>query len=150
MIAGLFIALSLLLWSFSGAGVTVLGTSMITNISGSQDPTWECFIDNASIGRNSAALEIFPQNNWVLCEDSHAPDGPHVLTVQVAVSNQQTFWFDQIQYLPSFNVSLDHSIVRIDSTDEAVQFSSGWQSSAVMVNHTQTAGSSVTLEFSGS
>ena len=148
MIPGLFVALSLLLWSFSGAQVIVLGTSITTNISGSQDPTWECFIDNASIGWNTVLIN--PENNWVLCEDSHLPDGPHVLRVQVTVSNQQTFWFDQIQYLPFFDVSLDQSIVRIGSTDQAVQYSSGWQPMAGIANYTQTEGSSLTLDFSGS
>ena len=148
MIAGLFIALSLLLWSFSGSQVIVLGTTITTNSSGIQDPTWECFIDNASIGWNTTAVVI--ENNWILCEDSYLLDGPHVLRVQVIVSNQQTFWFDQIQYLPSFNVSLDQSIVRIDSTDEAVQYSSGWLPLTGNVNYTQTEGSSLTLDFSGS
>ena len=145
MIAGLFIALSLLLWSFSGAEVIVLGTTGITQ---SLHPPWECFIDNASIGPGIPPTD-YPDNNVLLCEDRNLPDGPHVLWVQVTISNQQTFLFDQIQYLPSFNVSLDQSIVRIGSTDKAVQYSSGWQPVAGM-NYTQTEGSSLTLDFSGS
>ena len=43
---------------------------------------------------------------------------------KVNVSNQQTFWFDQIQYAPSASASLNQSFLRIDSTDPAIQYSS--------------------------
>ena len=45
----------LTLLSFSGSGITVYGTSITTNASGTQDPTWECFIDNTSIGWSLAS-----------------------------------------------------------------------------------------------
>ena len=64
--------------------------------------------------------------------------------------HQQTFWFDQIQYLPSSNVPLDNSTVRVDSSDPAVQYSSGWTELDGIVNFTKTAGSTVTYEFFGS
>ena len=62
---------------------------------------------------------------------------------------QQSFWFDQIQYLPSSNVSLDNSTVYVDSSDPAVKYSSGWTELNGIVNLTQTAGSTVTYEFFG-
>ena len=142
-----FIVLFLVNGCFSGSKITVLGTSITTNASGTQDPTWECFIDNISIGWNISAGSG-AENNWVLCQ-SNLQDGPHVLTMNVTVLHDQTFWFDQIQYLPSSKVSLDNSTVRVDSSDPAVQYGSGWTELDGIVNLTQTTGSTVTYDFIG-
>ena len=69
--------------------------------------------------------------------------------MNVTVLHQQTFWFDLIQYRPSSNVSLDNSTVRVDSSDLAVKYSSGWRELNGIVNLTQIAGSTVTYEFFG-
>ena len=143
-----FIALSLVFGRFSGSQPTVLGTSITTNASGTQDPTWECFIDNISIGWNfSPGSEN--ENNWVFCQNDQLLDGPHVLSMNVTVLHLQNFWFDQIQYLPSSNVPLYNSTLRVDSSDPAVQYSSGWTESLDIVNLTQSAGSTVTFQFFG-
>ncbi|KAF8811571.1 hypothetical protein BYT27DRAFT_6442198 [Phlegmacium glaucopus] len=125
---------------FSGSSVVVLGTSITTKASGTQVPTWECFVDNNSIGWSTASY--FAENNWIFCQNNQLQDGPHVLSVRAKVSNQQTFWFDQIQYIPSSNL-------RIDSSDPAIQYSSGWQPLNGIVNFTQIAGSTLTYQFSG-
>ena len=66
------------------------------------------------------------QNNWILCA-AQFQDRPHLLTVNANVSNEQTFWFDQIQYVPSASVSLNQSLLRIDASDLAIQYSNlGW------------------------
>jgi hypothetical protein len=150
---------------FSGSAVLVYGTSITTNVSGIQDPFWECFIDNTSIGSfpsaANAGSDSPTQNNWILCGGGppQFSDGPHLLTVNANVSNQQTFWFDQIQYAPSASVSLNQSLLRIDSNDSAIQYSSGWQSEQLMIGttqlyhtskYTQTDGSTLTYQFSGS
>ena len=142
-----FIALSLIFGGFSGSQVIVLGTSMTTNASGTQDPTWECFVDNISIGWNISSGAGF-ENNWVFCQGDQQ-DGPHVLSVNVTVLDMQTFWFDQIQYIPSSNVPLDNSTVRVGSSDPAVLYSSGWTELDGIVNLTQTKWSTVTYQFSG-
>ena len=151
---------------FSGSAIVVYGTianSSITNASGTQDPTWECFIDNNSIGW------ILPptdgtQNNYDLCDGgpAHFEDGPHSLTLKVNVSNQQTFWFDQIQYAPSASVSLNQSFLRIDSNDSAIQYSpaGGWSYQAIFssgislfggnTSSTQITGAALTYQFFGS
>ena len=150
---------------FSGSGITVYGTSITTNASGTQDPTWECFIDNTSIGWSLAsAAPNKPggsQNNWILCGGGpdQFQDGHHILTVNANVSNQQTFWFDQIQYTPSANVSLDQLFLRIDANDPAIQYSSGWSFSDYPISYTQIngngsstqlPGATLTYQFSGS
>ena len=143
---------------FSGSAVIVYGTSIITNASGTQDPTWECFIDNTSIGGNPAPA--VSQNNWPLC-DAQFLDGPHSLTVNANVSNQQTFWFDQIQYAPSASVSLNQSLLRIDSNDPEIQYSPagvwqmlsifvGFPGNEVNISSTQINGAKITYKFSGS
>ena len=158
---------------FSGSAVIVYGTSITTNASGTQDPTWECFIDNTSIGWSLSSDNYYVQgggqNNWPLCFGGPAQfqDGPHSLTVKAKVSNQQTFWFDQIQYAPSASVSLNQSFLRIDSNDSAIQYSpaGGWtlvnsdqyQIISDMelkiygnVSYTQTTGATLTYQFFGS
>ena len=155
----------LTLSSFSGSGVTVYGTSITTNASGTQDPTWECFIDNKSIGWDISSDSGVggSQNNWILCGAGPFQDGPHMLTVNANVSNQQTFWFDQIQYTPSASVQLlDQRFLYIDSGDSAIQYTSGWSppgGSGSGLSYTQgpvngtstnSPGSFLTYQFSGS
>jgi hypothetical protein len=135
---------------FSGSKIIVLGTSITTNASGTQDPTWECFIDDISIGWDLSSGDARPENSWVFCQSNlQLEDGPHVLRTTVTVLHQQTFWFDQIQYIPSSNVPLDNLTVRVDSSDPAIQYSSGWTEMDGIVNLTQNAGSTVTYEFLG-
>ncbi|KAF8808416.1 hypothetical protein BYT27DRAFT_7096793 [Phlegmacium glaucopus] len=135
-------------YAFNGSAVTVMGTSITTNTSGTQDPTWECFVDNKSIGWNTV-LPYVEMNNWIFCQDNQLQDGPHVLTVGAKVANQNTFWFDQIQYLPSANVSLDQSILRIDSTNPELVYDSGWRVWEDFVYLTQVTGASFTYVFTG-
>lgn len=142
-----FIALSLVYGPFSGTQVIVFGSSITTNASGTQDPTWECFVDDVSIGWN-LAKGTASENNWVLCQ-SDLKDGPHVLTTIVTVLHQQPFWFDQIQYVLPSGVPPVNSTVKIDSSDPAVRYSSGWGEFSGIVNLTQVAGSTVTYDFFG-
>ena len=148
-----FIAPSLAYGCFSGTQITVLGSSITTNTSATnntsatQDPTWECFVDNISIGWHISA-GTRTENNWVLCQ-SDLKDGHHVLTTNVTILHQQPFWFDQIQYLPSSGVAPANSSVRVDSSDSAIRYSSGWGEYSGIVNLTQTAGSTVTFDFLG-
>ena len=132
--------------------VIVYGTSNTTNASATQDPTLECFIDNISIGSSPSSNVAFNDslNNWVLC-DAGPPqlveDGPHILTVNENIS-EQTFWLDQIQYAPSANVSLNQSLVRIDASDPAIQYSpatgSEWNFTVFPINY-----DSSTLQVAG-
>ena len=141
-----FITLSLVFGRFSGSQITVLGTIITTNTSGTQDPTWECFVDNISIGWNISAGSA-AENSWIFCQNDLLQNGPHVLIVNVTVLHEQTFWFDELQYLPSSNVSLYNSTVIVYSSDSAVQYSSGWTELNGNVNLTQTAGSTLRFQF---
>ena len=73
-----------------------------------------------------------------------------MLTVNANVSNEQTFWFDQIQYAPSASVSLNQSLLRIDPSDSAIQYSPGWEpsnSSAYSYNFTLIDGVENLVQF---
>ena len=95
----------------------VFGSNNIRNDSGVLDPTWECFVDNISIG--ASAPFQFPENNWVFCQQDTLVDGAHVLTVNATVSQNQTFWIDDIQYVPSASVSLDQKAIVVEHLGKA-------------------------------
>ena len=79
------------------------------------DPAWECFVDNISIG--STAPFTMPENNWLFCEEGTLSDGPHILTVNATVLKNQTFWFDDIRYIPSVRVPLNQAAIVVDHLD---------------------------------
>jgi hypothetical protein len=152
----------LTLSSVSGSEVVVYGTSITTNASGTQVPTWECFIDGISIGGNPSSSgsstvlgALANENNWMLCGPTQFHDGLHLLTVNANVSNQHTFWFDQIQYALSASVSLNQPLLRINATDSAIQYSpiDDWQRMNVfplgLTILTTVNGSTITYQFSG-
>ena len=76
-------------------------------------------------------------------------DGPHVLTVNVTVLKNQTFWFDNIQYLPSASVPLNQAAIIVDSLDSQLQYGSGWGALGSGANMTTVAGSIFTFDFIG-
>lgn len=60
--------------------------------------TSECFIDNTSIGWSMGSIAPLIRNNWswiicanILLQDGPNASGPHVLTVNANVSNEQDF-----------------------------------------------------------
>jgi hypothetical protein len=140
---------SLVLGRFSGSHIIVRGT--IQNGSTNQDPAWECFIDNIEIAQYAIPDNYkISQNAMPLCQSDALQDGPHVLIINVTVL-QHTFWFDEIQYIPSSNVPLDNSTVMVVPEDPAIQYGSGW---ALLFSddnrmYTETTGSNITYEFFG-
>ncbi|KAF8801614.1 hypothetical protein BYT27DRAFT_7114517 [Phlegmacium glaucopus] len=134
-------------FTFHGTQVAVIGSNIIRNNSGVLDPSWQCFIDNISIGATTPFLN--PENKWNFCSYGSLLDGPHIITVNVTVQNQ-TFWFDNIQYVPSASVPLDQEIILVESQDPQLQYGQGqWQSLADSVpNMNMTLVSGATLNFS--
>lgn len=80
------------------------------------------------------------------------------------VRNQQTFWFDMLQFVPTQDVRLVESILRIDALDPAIANNAGWQTlnqSTLRAYgdyekffgttiYTNVAGGWLTLNFTGS
>ena len=103
-----------------GTQIKVVGVNI-----GLSSPTWECFIDN--IGFSIYPNDGSDSNNRVICEEDTLVDGPHNLVVDATVlNNSQTFWIDNIQYVPSASVSLDQAAIVVDRLDPQLQFSQGW------------------------
>jgi hypothetical protein len=131
-----------------GTAVSVIGTNSGNTDS---DPSWECFVDNVSIGSNPRFP--FPENNRVFCEDDSLPDTQHTITLRATVSGQ-TLWFDRILYSPSSSVNLDLSFITIDAGDPAVTYGPGWQEmrDSVMTDIGKMSlqqGANATVDFSG-
>ena len=66
----------------------------------------------------------------------------------------QTFWFDNIQYLPSTSVPLDQAAIIVDNLDSQLQYGTGWGPLVegavdVHVNITAVAGSVFHFDFIG-
>ena len=131
----------------SGTQIKVIGSNNIRNDSGVLDPTWQCFVDNISIGASTP----FPyaENNWVFCEQDTLVDGPHILTVNATILKSQTFWIDNIQYVPSASVSLDQKAVVVDNLDPQLQYGQGWQALGGTANMTTVPGSIFLYNFIG-
>ncbi|KAF8801613.1 hypothetical protein BYT27DRAFT_7197850 [Phlegmacium glaucopus] len=134
-------------FAFNGTQIRVVGSNNIRNDSGVLDPTWQCFIDNISIGASTPFQ--YPENNWEFCEQNTLLDGPHILTVNATVLKSQTFWIDNIQYVPSASVSLDQAAIVVDSVDPQLQYGQGWQALGGNANMTTVAGSIFTFDFIG-
>ncbi|KAG6826442.1 hypothetical protein H0H92_015769 [Tricholoma furcatifolium] len=130
------------------SSITVWGTTALIKIDNGTtwDPSWECFVDNVSIG--STAPFQYPENNWVLCGSSSFSDGQHTLTLKVSTSGN-TFWFDYITYVPSPSVSLQSAVIMVQNTDPDVIYGSGWGALAGFANETSTVGSQVKFNFIG-
>jgi hypothetical protein len=129
-----------------GSSVEVWGTNFPVNTASGIDPTWECFVDNVSIG--ATAYFQYPENNWLLCQKPQLNDGSHVLTVKVT-SGGHTFWFDYIRYTPSASVSTTTSILLVDNHDPAIVYGPGWGALGSTATFTTNLGSEMSFDFTG-
>ncbi|KAF9563615.1 hypothetical protein CPC08DRAFT_760785 [Agrocybe pediades] len=135
-------------FDFEGSSGEVVMTNNVKLSGSSQDPVWECKIDGNTIPLGKPFQ--FTENNWTLCSwsaDQVSP-GKHTLTV-TSTSSGQTLLLDYIQYTPSPGVSVSNSFIRIDDTDSAIQYGSGWQSINGLGRIAANGGSTMTLSFYG-
>jgi hypothetical protein len=135
------------IYALAGTAVDVMGSNNRVNTSNGWDPSWECFIDNVSIG----ATDPFPyfENNWLLCHKPDLNDGPHQLTVNVTSNTGQMFWFDYIQYTPSATLSLGTAFIRFDHLDPAIVYGPGWGPLGDTANMTTALGTEAKFNFTG-
>jgi hypothetical protein len=117
------------------------------NTTAGWDPSWECFVDNISIG--ATAPFQYDENNWLLCEQANLIDGSHEITVNVTSTTGQPFWFDYVQYAPSASVSEQTAYVIVDHLDPAIQYGNGWAALGGTANMTSTQGSVLQFNFTG-
>ncbi|KAF9483497.1 hypothetical protein BDN70DRAFT_873790 [Pholiota conissans] len=110
-------------YDFSGTSVTVAGANQFsTNVSALV--SWQCFVDSESIPVISFAPP--PANRVPFCKKDGLADSNHTITVNATVTNQQTFFFDYIQYVPSATVPLDQTSIAVNWTDPQLIFSGTW------------------------
>ncbi|PPQ69586.1 hypothetical protein CVT25_000960 [Psilocybe cyanescens] len=134
-------------YQFSGTQISVFGTTNVKNSSsGIVDPSWECLIDNNSIG--STPPFLFIENNWNLCSADNLPSGTHTLTVNT-FSHGRHFWFDYLQYTPSNVDDLNNALVKVPRTDPDIVYDGTWQNLGNIATMTRASGSSATLSFTG-
>ena len=130
-----------------GTLVKVWGTNNRVNGTAGWDPTWECFVDNVSIG----ATDPFPydENNWLLCAKAGINDGLHEIKVIVTTTGQP-FWFDYIQYAPSSSVSEETAYIVVDNLDSGLQYGGGWTALGSTANMTNYRDTEFRFNFTGS
>ncbi|EFI28314.1 hypothetical protein CC1G_13843 [Coprinopsis cinerea okayama7 len=137
-----------LTFRFTGTRIRLLGTSAITNTTGTVDPSWECFVDGRSIG----AEDPFPthQNNWPLCLAPTLSDEEHVLTLNVT-SSGTPFYFDQIKYLPSMSAPPSDATVVIEQSDPTITFlpEESWVNVNESAKSTSEVGAGLSVSFTG-
>lgn len=135
--------------SCSGTAIEVFGTSIVVNATTAPDPTLKCFVDGVSI--NTGDPFQFAENNWNFCGNSQLLDGHHTLRIDVKVLSQnQTFWLDQLRYNPSPNLPLDNQVIYFDNIDPAIQYDSHWTGmDGFGVSMTRQKNSSAQVNFIG-
>jgi hypothetical protein len=129
-----------------GTRVLIFGTNQVSNSSEVTNPWFQCLVDGESTP--VVRLSSPPENRRLFCEKNGLSAGQHQISVVVSVSNQQTFWFDYIQYLPTTSVSLDNAALSIDFTDSQIQYSSGWSSNSLGTSTSQN-GATLSFQFTG-
>ncbi|KAG6835605.1 hypothetical protein H0H93_016578 [Arthromyces matolae] len=125
---------------------TVWGTTALTKIGDGCDPSWECFIDQTSIGATTPFQ--YEENNWVLCSQPTINDGPHELTVKIT-SAGATFWFDYLAFTPSPGASYPEAVLKVQDGDSAINYGSGWGAIAGFAQATSAVGSQMKFDFVG-
>lgn len=106
-----------------GTSVTVVGTNQFSaNVSTSV--LWQCFVDTESIPVISISPP--PANRVPFCKQDGLPDEKHTIVVNATVSNQQTFFFDYLEYVPSANATLDQASIAVNWTDPQLIFLGNW------------------------
>lgn len=106
-----------------GTSVTIVGTNQFsTNVSTSV--SWQCFVDNESIPVISIAPP--PANRVPFCKQDGLVDEKHTIVVNATVTNQQTFFFDYLEYIPSANVPLNQASIAVNWTDPQLIFLGNW------------------------
>jgi hypothetical protein len=130
---------------YPGNFMQVWGTNNSVNTSSGWDPTFQCFIDNVSIG----VFDTFPDsNNQILCGTS-LNDGPHQLVVNATSTTGQPFWFDSLHYAPSSSVSQPVTQILVENHDPGLIYSPGWQSLGPDADMTLVNGAKCGFNFTG-
>ncbi|KAK7030819.1 hypothetical protein VNI00_013927 [Paramarasmius palmivorus] len=153
-------------FTFEGEYVSVWGTKDNRKIQPNDDneddltelAQWQCQVDGSPIQRVNYITFANCVTNLLLCEtDNLDPNIPHVLTLNVSITNPPTqmFWLDKIEYMPGPKTRLAGETMKFDSTDVNVRYDNNWvpdgdsPRSDSLFEQTATTGASVTFKFNG-
>lgn len=122
-----------------GPAVRVIGAKH-TSVT---DPQWACSVDGNGIDSSNPPFGN-AENNLLFCHSDSLMNGSHTLTVDATLVENQTFWFDHLEYIPSSTVSLENKMILLPREDPALQFGSAWNNYA-----TKVMGARFALNFYG-
>jgi hypothetical protein len=105
-----------------GSSIEVFGVSSQLHLpaSHSQDPAWQCSVDNIAIQINSTALRGFPWTSY--CSHDGLNNSPHILTMNITASQTKPFWLDYIRFTPLPTDPLTDKTTLVNLTDSALHF----------------------------
>ncbi|KAF9524777.1 hypothetical protein CPB83DRAFT_838654 [Crepidotus variabilis] len=129
-------------FAFAGTAVSVWGPNELTS-----NVTWECFVDG--INTSNSDIIVLESNPSILCDKGQLEDKSHTLTLSAVVPTDDEFWFDQIQYTPSPEGSLENQMIFIESNDPEITYGSGWVSMDGIGYATKETSSTFDFEFTG-
>jgi len=109
------------------------------------NPSFQCLVDGESVPVETLTAA---ENRLLFCRKDGLSVGQHEISVRVTVSNQETFWFDYIQYLPTSSVSLANAALLIDFTNSQIQYGSGWSPNNLGSSTSQN-GATLSFQFTG-
>ncbi|KAG5638613.1 hypothetical protein H0H81_011503 [Sphagnurus paluster] len=135
-------------FAFEGTSVAVVGTTNLAKIDNgsSWDPSWECFVDQISIG--ATAPFQYAENNWYLCQQNSLKDGPHEITINVTTTGT-AFWLDYLLFTPSPTLSFNETVLLVQNTDPAIKYDSNWGDLGGVANMTTVKGAQARFNFVG-
>ncbi|KAK7030982.1 hypothetical protein VNI00_010209 [Paramarasmius palmivorus] len=118
---------------------------------------WSCQVDGGAITRYSYYNDTNYMTHAVLCEQGHLSRQKHTLNLTVIIDDPDTqmFWVDEIEYQPFDGADLQNEVLKIDSSDPSIRYdnsSRGWYTDGglgIMLNSTGSAGSTMTISFTG-
>ncbi|KAF8878778.1 hypothetical protein BD779DRAFT_1180873 [Infundibulicybe gibba] len=137
-------ASSSLSFRFRGSSPQIFGTNINTLIG--------CFISGTGI----PPIKWRPtrSNHMLQCDGTGFADedGEYTVTLNASAVHpgpNALFWFDYITYIPSPSAPLETATLLVDSLDQAVVYTSGWQPAMNQGISTETDSSQFTFNFIG-
>lgn len=106
-------------------------------------PLWTCSIDGEPVTLSNASSG----DNQHLCAGT-VNDGTHNIVMEISATEDEPFWFDYFQILPSADMGLDQADVVYGTDDSLVDCDSDWDPMQIGTM-TMKNGSMMSFDFNG-
>jgi len=80
---------------------------------GSSGVYWTCSVDGDDAVMRSTIYTSSPRNNFEFCYVNSLVDGHHTLTMQATATDNQIFWLDRIEYVPSQQFTIGSNAIGV-------------------------------------